>query len=118
MLDLSLQRERHRTLAPVEQVREAAVGDHDVGKGVRPRRDRCQRLPVRLVTDSQLQDADTMSDDLAYEVTKVLSERQSDLAAIHPEAKKLNLDTAVHGSPAPFHPGAIRYYQERGAWKP
>src|SRR5215208_5409558 len=37
---------------------------------------------------------DTISDDLAYEVTKVLFERQSDLAAIHPEAKKLNLETA------------------------
>jgi TRAP transporter TAXI family solute receptor len=60
---------------------------------------------------------DTMSDELAYELTKVLFERQPDLAAIHPEAKKLNIDTAVHGSPAPFHPGAIRYYEERGAWK-
>jgi TRAP transporter TAXI family solute receptor len=60
---------------------------------------------------------DTMSDDLAYELTKVLFDRQPDLAAIHPEAKKLNVDTAVHGSPAPFHPGAIRYYEERGAWK-
>ena len=61
MLDLRLQRERHRTLAPVEQVREAAVGDHDVGKGVRPRRDCCQRLPVRLVIESQLQDADRLA---------------------------------------------------------
>ena len=60
---------------------------------------------------------DTMSDELAYELTKVLFDRQSDLAAIHPEAKKLNVGTAVAGSPAPFHPGAIRYYQERGAWK-
>ena len=60
---------------------------------------------------------DTMTDDLAYELTKVLFDRQPDLAAIHPEAKKLNVDTAVHGSPAPFHPGAIRYYEERGAWK-
>jgi TRAP transporter TAXI family solute receptor len=60
---------------------------------------------------------DTMGDELAYELTKVLFDRQPDLAAIHPEAKKLNLDTAVHGSPAPFHPGAIRYYEERGAWK-
>jgi TRAP transporter TAXI family solute receptor len=61
---------------------------------------------------------DTMSDELAYELTKALFDRQPDLAAIHPEAKKLKLDTAVHGSPAPFHPGAIRYYEERGAWKP
>jgi len=60
---------------------------------------------------------DTMSDELAYELTKVLFDRQPDLAAIHPEARKLNVDTAVHGSPAPFHPGAIRYYEERGAWK-
>jgi TRAP transporter TAXI family solute receptor len=60
---------------------------------------------------------DTMSDDLAYELTKVLFERQKDLAAIHPEAKKLSIDTATQGSPAPFHPGAIRYYQDRGVWK-
>jgi uncharacterized protein len=60
---------------------------------------------------------DMMSDELAYELTKVLFDRQPDLAAIHPEAKKLKLDTAVHGSPAPFHSGAIRYYEERGAWK-
>jgi len=60
---------------------------------------------------------DTMTDELAYELTNVLFDRQPDLAAIHPEAKKLNVDTAVHGSPAPFHPGAIRYYEERGAWK-
>ena len=60
---------------------------------------------------------DTMTDELAYELTKVLFDRQPDLAAIHPEAKKLNVATAVAGSPAPFHPGAIRYYQERGAWK-
>jgi TRAP transporter TAXI family solute receptor len=61
---------------------------------------------------------ETMSDDLAYELTKVLFDKQPDLAAIHPEAKKLTLATAVQGSPAPFHPGAIRFYRERGAWNP
>lgn len=60
---------------------------------------------------------DTMSDELAYQLTKVLFDRQADLAAIHPEAKKLTLQTAVGGSPAPYHPGAIRYYEERGVWK-
>jgi TRAP transporter TAXI family solute receptor len=56
-----------------------------------------------------------MSDDLAYQLTRVLFDRQADLAAVHPEAKKLSLPTAVKGSPLEFHPGAVRFYRERGA---
>jgi TRAP transporter TAXI family solute receptor len=55
-----------------------------------------------------------MSDDLAYQLTRVLFDRQADLAAVHPEAKKLSLPTAVKGSPLQFHPGAARFYRERG----
>jgi len=57
---------------------------------------------------------EAMPDDLAYAITKVLFERQPALAAIHPEAATLSLDTATTGSPAPIHPGAERYYRERG----
>jgi len=58
-----------------------------------------------------------MSDDLAYDLTKVLFDKQRDLAAIHPEGARLTLETAIDGSPAPYHPGAIRYYRERAVWK-
>jgi hypothetical protein len=60
---------------------------------------------------------DAMAEELAYDLTRTLFDRQPDLAAIHPEARHLALERALQGSPAPFHPGAVRYYRERGAWK-
>jgi len=60
---------------------------------------------------------EAMEEQLAYDLTRVLFERQAALAAIHPEARHLSLARAVAGSPAPFHAGAQRFYRERGAWK-
>jgi TRAP transporter TAXI family solute receptor len=58
----------------------------------------------------------SMPDDLAYDITRVLFEKQAELAAIHPEARNLSLQSATKGSPAGFHPGAIRYYREKEVW--
>jgi hypothetical protein len=55
----------------------------------------------------------SMPDDLAYDITRVLFEKKSELAAIHPEAAHLSLERAAVGSPAEYHPGALRYYRER-----
>jgi uncharacterized protein len=51
---------------------------------------------------------------LVYNVLKALFEHKDDLAAIHKVAKDLTLDVAVEGSPFPFHPGAIKFYKEKG----
>lgn len=51
---------------------------------------------------------------LAYQITKNLFENKADLAAVHPEARNLKLETATVGLPIPLHPGARRYYQESG----
>jgi hypothetical protein len=56
-----------------------------------------------------------MPDTLAYDITRTIFEHQRELAAIHPEARNLSIETAAKGSPAPLHPGAERYYRERGA---
>lgn len=57
-----------------------------------------------------------MDENLVYEITKALFEHRSELVAIHREAANLSLESAVKDSPAPFHPGAIRYYREQNAW--
>ncbi|MFN8534980.1 MAG: TAXI family TRAP transporter solute-binding subunit [Dehalococcoidia bacterium] len=58
-----------------------------------------------------------MDESLAYDITKVLFDKQAELVAIHPEAKNLTLQNAITGSPAAFHPGAIKFYKEKGVWR-
>jgi TRAP transporter TAXI family solute receptor len=68
-------------------------------------------VPVVFVTP------DTMDEKLVYAITKILFEKKSDLVAVHKEAKKLILASAIALAEVPFHPGAIKYYQEQGVWK-
>jgi len=51
--------------------------------------------------------------DFIYEVTKKYFENIAIVAAAHSSAKEARLDGVLF-SPIPLHPGAIRYYRERG----
>jgi TRAP transporter TAXI family solute receptor len=64
-----------------------------------------------LVTSS------AVSDDLAYQMTKLVYESLPELANSHAAGKEIKLETAATGSPVPLHPGAIRYYKEKGLIK-
>jgi TRAP transporter TAXI family solute receptor len=57
-----------------------------------------------------------MDAEIAYELTRVLFDHHDELAAVHPMAAVLSMETATAGSPIPFHDGALRYYREQGAW--
>ncbi len=61
--------------------------------------------------------SEEMPEALAYDITRLLFEKQQDLVAIHPQARDLSLEAALTGSPIPFHEGAIRFYRERDVWK-
>jgi TRAP transporter TAXI family solute receptor len=61
--------------------------------------------------------SESMPEQLAHDITQLLFDRKNELAAIHPQARTLSLDTALTGSPVPFHPGAIRFYREKNVWK-
>ncbi len=64
-----------------------------------------------LVTSS------AVSDDLAYQMTKLIYESLPELANAHAAGKEIKLAAAAADSPVPLHPGAIRYYKEKGLIK-
>jgi TRAP transporter TAXI family solute receptor len=70
-------------------------------------------VPTAAVTN-YLVTSTAVSDDLAYQMTKLIYESLPELANSHVAGKDIKLETAASGSPIPLHPGAIRYYKEKG----
>ena len=58
---------------------------------------------------------DRMSDEVAYNIVKTVIEKKAELVAVHKEAEAFSLENQVQErSPIPFHPGALKYFQEKG----
>ena len=56
-----------------------------------------------------------MSDEDAYAIAKTLVEKKDDIVKVHKEAESFSLDNQVQDrSPVPFHPGALKYFKEKG----
>lgn len=59
-----------------------------------------------------------LPEDVVYKVTKAIIERQDDLVAAHPTGRAWSLENTMRdvNFAVPFHPGAIKYFKERGVW--
>jgi len=56
-----------------------------------------------------------MSDQTAYNIVKTIFEKQPDLVAVHKEAENIKFENQkAAASPVPFHPGALKYFKEKG----
>jgi hypothetical protein len=61
-----------------------------------------------------------LPEDLIYKILKAVYDNSEDRNAIHPMAKKYTIENAFRGSksvPVGYHPGAIKYYKEKGIWE-
>ncbi|MDB5856804.1 MAG: putative periplasmic component, partial [Ramlibacter sp.] len=51
----------------------------------------------------------------AYNIVKTIFDKKADLVAVHKEAENFKLESQkTSATPIPFHPGAIRYFAEKG----
>ena len=58
--------------------------------------------------------SDKMSDQMAYDIVKTLMEKKPELVAVHKEAENIDLKYQKVGSPIAYHPGAKKYFEEKG----
>ena len=65
-------------------------------------------VPNYLVTHSDV------PDETAYQMTAQLFGHLDQLASAHAAAKAIKLEDALKGMPLPLHPGAERFYDEKG----
>jgi TRAP transporter TAXI family solute receptor len=56
----------------------------------------------------------SMSPDLVYNILKVMFDHKQDLINVHTQAKELTLENAVIKTSVPYHPGAVKYFKEKG----
>jgi len=57
----------------------------------------------------------SMSDKVAYDIVRTFIEKRDELIAVHGEAKSIELaNQAPKNSPIPWHPGATKYFTEKG----
>ena len=58
-----------------------------------------------------------LPDDLVYNMTKVFWENHATFAEVKKVWNSVTLENALNGSAIPVHPGAARYYEEKGVGK-
>lgn len=60
---------------------------------------------------------DELPADIVYRITKALFENTAVMAAAHGLGKQVKLENALKGMSIPLHPGAERFYREKGVIK-
>lgn len=64
-----------------------------------------------LITNDSVPESDV------YNFTKAMFDNIADVHASHAKGKEINLKTALEGLTAPLHPGAAKFYKEKGMLK-
>ena len=84
---------------------------HTITKDVYKLEEDADTLAVKAV----LAVREEMSEDDVYHLTKALFEKADEIASLHAKGRDIRLENAMEGVlPGSVHPGAAKYYQEKG----
>ena len=83
---------------------------YTIGKDVYKTPEDCQTVTVKatLVADA------SVSDDVAYAIVKTIFDNKAEITAAHAKGAEIDLTFATDGMAVPFHPGAVKFFAEKG----
>ncbi len=74
-----------------------------------------QKGPVStIIMATTLMVSSDLDPEVAYKVTKTICENQAELPKVHASMDVFDCKSAVKNTPVPVHPGAMKYYKEKG----
>ncbi len=98
-------------LAAINAGYEGLWGFHVLAPGTYPHQDTLVRT---IAQPNFLAVTADVPEDHVYLIVRTIYENLPFLHAFHAATRSMRLDNAIDGLPAPLHPGALRYYHERG----
>ena len=93
-----------------------AIGDPAYGSATIPANtyeNQPDDVPTAAITNILVSHSE-VSEEIAYQMARLLYENLNQLQAAHAAAKGITLDNALSSMPIPLHPGAEKYYREAG----
>lgn len=100
-----------------EAVQDAMAGTYGYTKGSLPAEtypDAQDGPEPTVIMATTLMVNKAVAEDTVYKITRTLCENTDKLATIHQSMSVFDCATAAKNAPAPIHPGAARYYEEKG----
>jgi TRAP transporter TAXI family solute receptor len=75
-----------------------------------------QEAPNKIaVVWNVLVSTDKLPDDVAYKIVQIIFEKRAEWGQVHKEALSLDMKNQLDSNtPMPFHPGAVKYFTEKG----
>ena len=58
-----------------------------------------------------------LEEDIVYQITKAIFENTKTLSSAHAVGKQVKLENSLAGMSIPLHPGAVKFYKEKGVMK-
>ncbi|QYA44257.1 TAXI family TRAP transporter solute-binding subunit [Macrococcoides bohemicum] len=84
---------------------------YTIKKGTYPK----QKKDIQTIAQPNiLVTTNKMSEKQVYNMTKILYDNKKFMDGVHNSAKEMKLETALDGLKTPLHPGAYKYFKEKG----